>query len=103
MHQLLDDALEEAVRNASYTEVCAALVLGADVDTRVTVRGSDDPRGRLDLSTLIGFAVSKRQPGFFTIARRLVEEKADLDVVDHRQRTLLVNAVHHDDRRSSTC
>ena len=99
LHQLLDDALEEAVRNASYTEVCAALVLGADVDTRVTVRGSDDPRGSaLDLSP-IGYAVSKRQPGFFTIARRLVEEKADLDVVDHRQRTLLVNAVHHDDRR----
>jgi len=43
--------------------------------------------------------VAARRPQRYAILRRLIEERADLDVHDHRDRTLLVNAIVHDDHK----
>lgn len=87
---LLDDALEEATLSGDHAVLDAALSLGADVDMRLSCRGGE--------MTPVAFTVaSKCWPGRHSVVRRLIEAKADLDVYDHKDRTLLINAIVHDD------
>ena len=82
MHSnLLDDALEDATRTGSLTELSAALQLGADVEVRINWHGVELPPAAV--------TVAMRKPQRCAILRRLIEEKADLDVHDHRDRNQL--------------
>ncbi|KAL1508027.1 hypothetical protein AB1Y20_007624 [Prymnesium parvum] len=89
LHTLLDEALESAARTGSLTELSAALQLGADVDVRVNWKGFE--------MSPAAVTVAARKPQRYALLRRLIDEKADLDVHDHRDRTLLMNAIYHDD------
>ncbi len=91
LHVMLDDALENAIRAPNYEDINAALALGADVDLRITERNID--------LTPVSYVVSTRPTGMHAIVRRCVEAKADLDVTDVRDRTLVIAAILHNDMK----
>ena len=89
-HAMVDNALEQAVLNHSMKSLNIALGLGADPEYKMAWHG-------LAL-TPAAFAVTQRhRPGRYALMRRLVEEKADLDVHDENDRTLLIHTILNGD------
>ena len=84
---MVDDALEEAVRNGCFETLTSALSLGADADLRIlsaTNAEARELRGR-ELTPL-AFVISRRRRRF-PLIRRLIDAKADLEVGPARERT----------------
>ena len=85
---MVDDALEEAVRNGCFETLTSALSLGADADLRIlsaTNAEARELRGR-ELTPL-AFVISRRRRRRFPLIRRLIDAKADLEVGPARERT----------------
>ncbi|KAL3902805.1 MAG: hypothetical protein SGPRY_011917, partial [Prymnesium sp.] len=66
----------EATRSGSLVGLNAALQLGADADVRLQWKGFKLPP--------VAVTVASRKPQRYAMLRRLIEEKADVDVYDHR-------------------